>query len=163
LKSDQWRQELKGERKIIQALNGALANELISINQTFLHSRMLNDWGIERFGGYEYKKSIKDMKQADQLIARILFLEGLPNMQQLGRLRIGENAADIVEVELALTQDVCRTLSNAIHLCEDHEDYVSRLMLVGILEDEENYIDWLGEQQSLIESTGMQNYIQSQS
>tara|TARA_Y100001936_G_scaffold195050_1_gene195091 strand:- start:9104 stop:9568 length:465 start_codon:yes stop_codon:yes gene_type:complete len=154
---------LKGERKIIQALNGALANELISINQTFLHSRMLNDWGIERFGGYEYKKSIKDMKQADQLIARILFLEGLPNMQQLGRLRIGENAADIVEVELALTQDVCRTLSNAIHLCEDHEDYVSRLMLVGILEDEENYIDWLGEQQSLIESTGMQNYIQSQS
>lgn len=163
MKSDQWRQELKGERKIIQALNGALANELISINQTFLHSRMLNDWGIERFGGYEYKKSIKDMKQADQLIARILFLEGLPNMQQLGRLRIGENAADIVEVELALTQDVCRTLSNAIHLCEDHEDYVSRLMLVGILEDEENYIDWLGEQQSLIESTGMQNYIQSQS
>ncbi|MBK19275.1 MAG: bacterioferritin [Rhodospirillaceae bacterium] len=154
---------MKGERKIIQALNGALANELISINQTFLHSRMLNDWGIERFGGYEYKKSIKDMKQADQLIARILFLEGLPNMQQLGRLRIGENAADIVEVELALTQDVCRTLSNAIHLCEDHEDYVSRLMLVGILEDEENYIDWLGEQQSLIESTGMQNYIQSQS
>ena len=154
---------MKGERKIVNGLNSVLASELISINQTFLHSRILNDWGIAQFGKKEYKKSIQDMKQSDQLIARILFLEGLPNMQHLGRLRIGENPADIVKCELALALDMRRLLAQTIRLCEETHDYVSRLLLIGILESEENFIDWLEEQESLIDLTGLPNFIQSQS
>ena len=154
---------MKGERKIVNGLNSVLASELISINQTFLHSRILNDWGIAQFGKKEYKKSIQDMKQSDQLIARILFLEGLPNMQQLGRLRIGENPADILKCELALALDMRRLLAQTIRLCEEAHDYVSRLLLIGILESEENFIDWLEEQETLIELTGLPNFIQSQS
>jgi len=154
---------MKGERKIVNALNGVLANELISINQTFLHSRILNNWGIVQFGKKEYQKSINDMKQSDQLIARILFLEGLPNMQQLGRLRIGENPADILKCELALALDMRRLLAQVIELCEENSDYVSRLLLIGFLEDEEKFIDWLEEQKTLIEMIGLPNFIQSQS
>ena len=154
---------MKGERKIVNALNGVLANELISINQTFLHSRILNNWGIVQFGQKEYQKSINDMKQSDQLIARILFLEGLPNMQQLGRLRIGENPTDILKCELALALDMRRLLAQVIELCEENSDYVSRLLLIGFLEDEEKFIDWLEEQKTLIEMIGLPNFIQSQS
>ncbi len=154
---------MKGERKILSGLNSVLASELISINQTFLHSRILNDWGIIRFGKKEYKKSIQDMKQSDQLIARILFLEGLPNMQQLGRLRIGENPEDILKCELALALDMRRLLAQTIELCEETHDYVSRLLLIGILEAEEQFIDWLEEQETLVELTGLPNFIQSQS
>ena len=154
---------MKGERKIVNGLNSVLASELISINQTFLHSRILNDWGIIRFGKKEYKKSIQDMKQSDQLIARILFLEGLPNMQQLGRLRIGENPEDILKCELALALDMRRLLAQTIELCEETHDYVSRLLLIGILEAEEQFIDWLEEQETLVELTGLPNFIQSQS
>ena len=128
---------MKGERKIVSGLNDVLANQLISINQTFLHSRILNDWGIARFGEKEYKKSIQDMKQADHLIARILFLEGLPNMQQLGRLRIGENPEDILKCELDLALDMRNSLAEVIKLSEEEHDYVSRLLLVNNLEDEE--------------------------
>ena len=154
---------MKGGRKVVNALNGVLANELISINQTFLHSRILNDWGMVQFGKKEYKKSINDMKQSDQLIARILFLEGLPNMQQLGRLRIGETPADILKCELALALDMRRLLAQVVELCEESSDYVSRLLLIGILEDDEKFIDWLEEQETLIEMTGLPNFIQSQS
>ena len=154
---------MKGERKIVSGLNDVLANQLISINQTFLHSRILNDWGITRFGEKEYKKSIQDMKQADHLIARILFLEGLPNMQQLGRLRIGENPEDILKCELALALDMRNSLAEVIKLSEEEHDYVSRLLLVNNLEDEEKFIDWIEEQETLIELTGLPNFIQSQS
>ena len=154
---------MKGERKIVNGLNSVLASELISINQTFLHSRILNDWGIAQFGKKEYKKSIQDMKRSDQLIARILFLEGLPNMQQLGRLRIGENPEDILKCELALALDMRRLLAQTIELCEETHDYVSRLLLIGILEAEEQFIDWLEEQETLVELTGLPNFIQSQS
>ena len=154
---------MKGERKIVSGLNDVLANQLISINQTFLHSRILNDWGITRFGEKEYKKSIQDMKQADHLIARILFLEGLPNMQQLGRLRIGENPADILKCELDLALDMRNSLAEVIKLSEEEHDYVSRLLLVNNLEDEEKFIDWIEEQETLIELTGLPNFIQSQS
>ncbi len=154
---------MKGEQKVVNGLNRVLASELISINQTFLHSRILNDWGIAQFGKKEFKKSIRDMKQSDQLIARILFLEGLPNMQQLGRLRIGENPEDILKCELALALDMRRLLAQTIKLCEETYDYVSRLLLIGILEDEEKFIDWLEEQEALIKLTGLPNFIQSQS
>ena len=154
---------MKGERKIVSGLNDVLANQLISINQTFLHSRILNDWGITRFGEKEYKKSIQDMKQADHLIARILFLEGLPNMQQLGRLRIGENPADILKCELDLALDMRNSLAEVIKLSEEEHDYVSRLLLVNNLEDEEKFIDWIEEQETLIELTGLPNFIHSQS
>jgi len=154
---------MKGEQKVVNGLNRVLASELISINQTFLHSRILNDWGIAQFGKKEYKKSIRDMKQSDQLIARILFLEGLPNMQQLGRLRIGENPEDILKCELALALDMRQLLAQTIKLCEETYDYVSRLLLIGILEDEEKFIDWLEEQEALIKLTGLPNFIQSQS
>ncbi len=154
---------MKGERKIVSGLNDVLANQLISINQTFLHSRILNDWGITRFGEKEYKKSIQDMKQADHLIARILFLEGLPNMQQLGRLRIGENPEDILKCELDLALDMRNSLAEVIKLSEEEHDYVSRLLLVNNLEDEEKFIDWIEEQETLIELTGLPNFIQSQS
>jgi len=153
---------MKGDPKVISTLNSVLGNELISINQTFLHSRMLNDWGLDDFGSAEYKKSIKDMKQADKLIARILFLEGLPNLQSLGRLRIGENTEEIIKCEMGLMTDQLSDLRAAIALCETLSDFVSRDMLEDILEDEEEFLDWLEIQQGLIEKMGLNNYIQSQ-
>ena len=153
---------MKSDPKIISTLNSVLGNELISINQTFLHSRMLNDWGLNDFGSAEYKKSIKDMKQADTLIARILFLEGLPNLQSLGRLRIGENTEEIIKCEMGLMTDQLADLRAAIALCETLSDFVSREMLEEILEDEEEFLDWLETQQGLIQKIGLKNYIQSQ-
>jgi len=153
---------MKGHAGVIAGLNGILKNELISINQTFLHSRMFNDWGMDDIGEREYKKSIKDMKQADKLIERILFLEGLPNLQDLGKLRIGEDTEEILKCELVLCQDSIAALREAIGLCEREQDFISRQLLDGILEDEEEFLDWLETQFGLIETTGLKNYIQSQ-
>ncbi|RED49237.1 bacterioferritin [Aestuariispira insulae] len=153
---------MKGSKKVITALNKVLANELISINQTFLHSRMANDWGFDDFGEKEYKKSIKDMKQADDLIERILFLEGLPNLQDLGKLRIGEDIEEILKCEMQLNTPTLKTLREAIALCETEEDYVSRDLLEEIIEDEEEWLDWLETQQGLVKLTGIKNYLQSQ-
>ncbi len=154
---------MKGDKKVITQLNSILGFELISINQTFLHSRMLNDWGVKEFGEKEYKKSIKDMKQADKLIERILFLEGLPNLQNLGRLRVGENSEEILQSEMDLLLDQIQSLRGAIALCEELADYVSRDLLEDILEDEEEFVDWLETQQGLIKRMGLANFIQSMS
>lgn len=153
---------MKGSTKVISQLNNILGNELVSINQTFLHSRMFNDWGLEDVGKTEYKKSIQDMKQADKLIARILFLEGLPNLQSLGKLRIGENTEEIIQCEMDLMIGMLKDLRDAIATCEAESDFVSRDLLDGIIEDEEEFFDWLETQQWQIEKQGLQNYIQSQ-
>ena len=153
---------MKGTATIIQQLNAVLKNELIAINQSFLHSRMFNNWGMDRIGEREYKKSIKDMKQADKLIERVLFLEGLPNLQDLGKLRLGEDTEEILQCELALETDSIAELRKAIALCESEQDYISREILDDILEDEEEFLDWLETQTGLIRDMGLQNYIQSQ-
>lgn len=153
---------MKGSKNVISQLNKVLGNELVSINQTFLHSRMFNDWGMESIGKAEYKKSIKDMKQADKLIERILFLEGLPNLQNLGKLRIGENTEEMIQCEMDLMDIMLADLRAAIALCEEEQDYVSRDLLDDILEDEEEFLDWLEVQQWQIKEQGLQNYIQSQ-
>ena len=153
---------MKRDAEVLKRLNLILKNELTAINQYFLHSRIFNDWGLDDIGEHEYKKSIKDMKQADKLIARILFLDGLPNLQDLGKLRIGENTEEIVKCDLALEEQSIADLRDAIALCEKKGDFISRELLDGILEDEEEYLDWLETQISLIKDMGLPNYIQSQ-
>lgn len=153
---------MKGDAEVLKRLNLILKNELTAINQYFLHSRIFNDWGMDDIGAHEYKKSIKDMKQADKLIARVLFLDGLPNLQDLGKLRIGENTEEIVKCDLALEEQSIADLRVAIALCEKKGDFVSRELLDGILADEEEYLDWLETQVSLIKDMGLPNYIQSQ-
>jgi len=153
---------MKGDTTVIQHLNKTLKNELTAINQYFLHSRMLKDWGLHRLGDYEYGESIDEMKHADVLIERILFLEGLPNLQDLGKLRIGENVQELLEADLALEMDAIPDLREAIEYCESVKDYVSREIFERILESEEEHVDFLETQLGLIEKTGLQNYIQSQ-
>ncbi|WP_100915137.1 bacterioferritin [Pseudoalteromonas spongiae] len=153
---------MKGNKDVLVTLNQVLTHELTSINQFFLHARMFKNWGLEELNEKAYKKSIKDMKQADDLIERILFLEGLPNLQHLERLRIGENATEMLECDLAMQMDQVPLLNQAIALCEDKQDYVSRELLEDILEYEEDYIDWLETQLSLIGNIGIENYLQSQ-
>jgi len=153
---------MQGSKKVITHLNKILGNELVSINQTFLHSRMFNDWGMEETGSKEYKKSIKDMKQADKLIARILFLEGLPNLQSLGKLRIGENTEEIIQCEMDLMTDMLKDLREAIIVCEAESEFGSRDLLDNINEDEKEFLHWLQTQQWQIDKQGVQNYIQSQ-
>ena len=153
---------MQGSKKVLAQLNAILTLELTSINQYFLHARMFKNWGLEELNEKAYKKSIKDMKQADELIERILFLEGLPNLQHLEKLRIGEHAKEMLECDMAFELTQIPALKAAIELCEKEQDYISRDLLESILEYEEDYVDWLETQQFLIKNTGIENYLQSQ-
>jgi bacterioferritin len=153
---------LKGDPIIIVHLNKVLKNELTAINQYFMHSRLLRHWGFERLGRYEYKESIDEMKHADALMERVLFLEGLPNLQDIGRLMIGENIREVLECDLKLEMQAHPDLKTAIADCERLGDFVSRELLKKILESEEEHIDFLETQLELIGKVGLQNYCQSQ-
>jgi bacterioferritin len=153
---------MKGEPKVIELLNEALKAELTAINQYFLHSRMYEDWGLKRLAEKEYEESIDEMKHADELIKRILFLEGLPNLQDLGRLRIGENPREILQCDLELEQEAIPMYRDAVEYCESVRDYVSRDLFQSILDDEEGHYDWLETQIDLMDRVGEKNYLQSQ-
>ncbi|WP_199609904.1 bacterioferritin [Flocculibacter collagenilyticus] len=153
---------MKSEKSVIMQLNNVLANELIAINQYFLHARMFKNWGFNKLNSADYKRSIQAMKNADYLMERILFLEGLPNVQDLGRLMIGEDSEEMIGANLKLEMQSLPTLKDAIKHCEDHNDYISRKLLTEILTSAEAHIDWLEEQQGLIKSIGIKNYLQSQ-
>lgn len=152
---------MKGDPKVIEHLNKALGNELIAINQYFLHSRMYKDWGLKELAEHEYEESIDEMKHADMLIERILFLEGLPNLQKLGKLLIGENTKEMLECDLKLELIAIPDLRDAIEYCESVRDYVSRDLFQDILDSEEEHVDWLETQLSLIDKVGIENYLQS--
>ena len=153
---------MQGDREVIRHLNQVLKNELTSINQYFLHSRMFRNWGYEKLTKKEYEESIEEMQHADKLIERILFLEGLPNLQDLDRLRIGENVPECLKADLALETKSREDLRAAVTHCESVRDFVSRELFEDILEDEEDHIDWLETQIGLIDEVGLQNYLQSQ-
>lgn len=154
---------MKGDKKAIGTLNGVLKNELTSINQYFLHARLFRHWGLEKLNGYRYQQSIRVMKEANQLIDRILFLEGLPNLQSLGKLMIGENVLECLQCDLKHEREVQRPLLvESIALCEELRDYVSRDLLEDLLEHCEEAIDWLETQQSLIADLTLANYLQAQ-
>lgn len=153
---------MKGDTQIIMSLNGALKDQLTVINQLFLHARMMKNWGLEALNEHSYKRSIKAMKLADDLIARVLFLEGLPNLQDLGKLLIGEDVPEALQGDLTLQTDIRTNLLQAVAGCESAQDYISRELLEAVLEETEEHIDWLETQQHLIASTGLENYLQSQ-
>lgn len=152
---------MKGDNKVIEHLNKALYNELIAINQYFLHARMFGNWGLKELAEHEYKESIDEMKHADRLIERILFLDGLPNLQNLGKLMIGESPQDALECDLRLEMMAVPDLKAGIAHCEEVGDYVSRKVLADILESEEEHIDWLETQLALIRRLGLENYLQT--
>ncbi|GAB5456320.1 MAG: bacterioferritin [Henriciella sp.] len=154
---------MKGDTKVIEFLNAALKNELTAINQYFLHARMLKDWGVSKLGDYEHKESIEEMNHADWLIERILFLGGLPNLQDLGKLRIGESVEEILKCDLALEEDAIPLLRDAMGHCESVRDYVSRDLFGKILHNEEEHVDYIETQFDLIKQIGIQSYIQLQS
>ncbi|AOH35421.1 bacterioferritin [Luteimonas sp. JM171] len=153
---------MQGDKKVIEFLNKALYNELTAINQYFLHAKMLKNWGLGRWAKHEYEESIDEMKHADKLAERILFLEGLPNFQALGKLKIGEGPREILECDLALELEGIPLLREAIAHCEQVDDYVSRALFVDILDDEEEHVDWLETQLDLIERIGLENWLQDQ-
>ena len=152
---------MKGDPKVIEHLNKALYNELIAINQYFLHAKMLKNWGLKELAEHEYHESIDEMKHADKLSERILFLDGLPYFQHLGKLRIGENPVEVLKADLALEYDALPTLKEAIAHCEQVGDYVSRELFADILESEEEHIDWIETQLDLVARLGEQNYLQT--
>ena len=152
---------MKGDAKVIEHLNRALYNELTAINQYFLHAKMLKDWGLKELAEHEHHESIDEMKHADQLIERILFLEGLPNLQQLGKLLIGEDPKEIMQCDLKLEMAAIPDLKAAIEHCESVKDYVSRELFESILCSEEEHVDWLETQLDLIDRIGLENYQQS--
>ena len=153
---------MKGDEKVIEHLNKVLTNELTSINQYFLHSRMFENWGLKRLAEHEHDESIDEMKHADKLIERILFLEGLPNLQNLNKLLVGENVEEALKCDLKLELHAHPMLKAAIVYCEESGDYISRELFEDILESEEEHIDWLEIQLELIARIGIQNYMQSQ-
>ena len=152
---------MKGDPRVIEHLNKVLGNELVAINQYFLHARMYKDWGLKELGEHEYHESIDEMKHADLLIERILFLEGRPNMQGMGKLLIGENTPEMLECDLQLEHLAHKDLRDAVEYCESIADYVSRQLFVDIMESEEEHIDWLETQLGLIDKLGLQNYLQT--
>lgn len=153
---------MKGDKKVIELLNKVLGNELVAINQYFLHAKMYQDWGLTNLYEHEYHESIDEMKHADKLTERVLFLEGLPNLQDLGALRIGENVKEMLEADLALEMDALPDLKAGINYAESISDFVSRDLFQDILNSEEEHVDWLETQLGLIEKMGLQNYHQAQ-
>lgn len=153
---------MKGDQQVIAYLNQALENELTAINQYFLHARMYKNWGFEKLNEKEYHESIDEMKHADRLIERILFLEGLPNLQNMGKLLIGEHPQEMLQCDLKLEHQAVPLLREAIAHCEEVKDYISREILEDILDSEEEHIDWLETQLELIDKIGIENYLQSQ-
>ncbi|MGK0367541.1 MAG: bacterioferritin [Thermoproteota archaeon] len=153
---------MKGNQDIIKALNETLTRELTAINQYFLHARMLEDWGLDKIGKLEYKASIDAMKHADLIIKRILFLEGLPNLQKLGKLNIGQNTVEILNSDLEVESKSAALFKECIELAEKEQDFVTRDLLSSLLESCEEHIDWLETQESLVKEIGIQKYMQSQ-
>ena len=153
---------MKGSQAIIDALNSVLTKELTAINQYFLHARMLQNWGLEKLGRLEYKASIDEMKHADELIKRILFLEGLPNLQKIDRIRIGQTVEEVMEADLQVEHEAIPHLKKCIQLAEKELDYVTRDLFLHILASEEEHVDWLETQVGLVKQVGIQNYLQSQ-
>lgn len=152
---------MRGDKEVIRALNKVLGQSLIAINQYFLHARIAKNWGIEELNDNFYKQSIQEMKWSDAIIERILLLEGLPNLQDYGKLYIGEDVEEMIECDVRLEDQKFAIITDTIALCEQKQDYVSRKLLLGIKDGNEEYIDWLDTQKDLIRDIGMQNYIQA--